>query len=158
MRTAARSPFGRSCSLQSCYNALADFLRQLHRTAEGKNFDAQLPSRHYCQMVSGAMMKKGGIEMVDRRIRILLTLIALALWTIALRPWLPARDAQAQQQAPPQAPKKAYYEFLDAEKGGTEGIYQLKDKVDDMARKGWCAKSVAITDNATVILLERTEP
>jgi len=92
--------------------------------------------------------------MVDRKTKVLLALIATALWAVALRPVVGARDADAQTQQPP-PPKKAHYELLEVEKGGTEGVYQLKDKVDAMAGKGWTAKSVAITDNATVILMER---
>jgi hypothetical protein len=99
--------------------------------------------------------------MIDRKTKLLLALIAIALWGIVLRPLIPAREARAQAQTKTQAtvqtPMKSHYEFLDADKGGTEGIYQLKDKVDQMALKGWTAKSVAITGDATVILMEKTE-
>ena len=94
--------------------------------------------------------------MVDRKTKVLLTLIATALWVIALRPLVPVRNADAQTQQAP-APKKAHYELLEVEKGGTDGVYQLKDKVDELASKGWIAKSVAITDNATVILMEKVD-
>jgi hypothetical protein len=101
--------------------------------------------------------------MIDRKTKTLLAVIALALWTIALRPLLPARSAEAQTQQPAKvtvktpAKEKATYEFLDVDKGGTEGIYQLKDKVDEMASKGWRAKNITITDSATVILMEKVE-
>jgi hypothetical protein len=102
--------------------------------------------------------------MIDRKTKLLLALIAIALWGIVLRPLIPAREARAQSQtkttqapAPAQAPLKSHYEFLDSDKGGTDGIYQLKDKVDQMALKGWTAKSVSITSDATVILMEKTE-
>jgi hypothetical protein len=99
-------------------------------------------------------------NMIDRKTKTLMALIALALWTIALRPFLPTPSAEAQTTAGPGAPAKqlkARYEFLDADKGGSEGIYQLKDKMDEMAGKGWHAKDVAITAEATVILMEKME-
>ena len=97
--------------------------------------------------------------MIDRTTKVLLGVIAVALCAIALRPMFPARDARAQAQPQPAAEKKlkATYEFLESEQGGTTGIYQLKDKLDGMASKGWRVKSVAVTDNATVILMEKSE-
>jgi len=102
--------------------------------------------------------------MIDRKTKLLLALIAIALWGMVLRPLVPAREARAQAPTKAQAPAqaqaktmKSHYEFLDADKGGTEGIYQLKDKVDQMALKGWTVKSIAITSDATVILMEKTE-
>jgi hypothetical protein len=97
--------------------------------------------------------------MMDRTTKLLLGVIAVALWAIAVRPMLPARDAQAQASPPPAAEKKvkATYEFLESEQGGTTGIYQLKEKLDGMASKGWRVKSVDVTDNATVILMEKTD-
>ncbi|HEX6942228.1 MAG TPA: hypothetical protein VF128_04835 [Gemmatimonadaceae bacterium] len=96
--------------------------------------------------------------MIDHRTRFVLGVIAIALCAIALRLWLPVPSAEAQTpaQQPPKPPKAAY-EFLEVEQGGTDGIYQLKDKLDGMAGKGWHAKSIAVTDNATVILLEKLE-
>lgn len=96
--------------------------------------------------------------MIDHRTRFVLWVIAIALCAVALRPWLPVPSAEAQTptQQPPK-PHKAAYEFLEVEQGGTDGIYQLKDKLDGMAGKGWHAKSIAVTDNATVILLEKLE-
>lgn len=96
--------------------------------------------------------------MIDHRTRFVLWIIAIALCAIALRPWLPIPNAEAQTSAQqPPRPKKATYDFLEVGQGGTDGIYQLKDKLDGMASKGWHAKSIAVTDNATVILLEKLE-
>ncbi len=98
--------------------------------------------------------------MIDHRTRFVLGVIAVALCAIALRLWLPVPGAEAQAPArttEQPKPKKAAYDFLDVEQGGTDGIYQLKDKLDGMAAKGWHAKSIAVTDNATVILLEKLE-
>jgi hypothetical protein len=95
--------------------------------------------------------------MTTRSTKVLLGLIALALWTIALRPMLPTRDARAQTQVQSPKPVNARYEFLEVEQGGTTGIYQLKEKLDAMASKGWRAKSVSVTDNATVVLMEKTD-
>jgi hypothetical protein len=100
--------------------------------------------------------------MFDRHTKVLLGFIATALWVIALRPLLPVHDvnAQAPSQAPAQAqaPTRVVYEIIEVDQGNTAGIYQIKDKIDGFAKDGWRAKSLSITGDATVVLMEKTTP
>jgi len=98
--------------------------------------------------------------MVDRNTKVLLALIATALWAIALRPLLPVQTAgaQAPEQTRAPAPPRVVYEIIDVDQGNTVGIYQIKKKIDSFAKDGWRAKSLAITNDATVVLMEKTTP
>jgi len=99
--------------------------------------------------------------MADRQTKLLLGVIAGALCVIALRPLLPARDASAQTAAPAQqqAPKPllAKYEILSKDTGGDAGVFLLTKDIDQMAAKGWRVKDVAITEQATVVVMEKLE-
>jgi hypothetical protein len=74
---------------------------------------------------------------------------------------LPARDASAQTAAPAQqqAPKPllAKYEILSKATGGDSGVFLLTKDIDQMAAKGWRVKDVAITEQATVVVMEKLE-
>lgn len=98
--------------------------------------------------------------MTDRQTKLLLGIIAMALCVIAVRPLFPARDASAQTSSPgTPAPKPllARYEVLSNSTGGDGGVFLLKKDIDQMAAKGWRMKDVAITDQATVVVMEKLE-
>jgi hypothetical protein len=100
--------------------------------------------------------------MLDRHTKVLLGLIATGLWAIALRPLLPVHDvsaqAPAQTSSPAAAPTRVVYEVIDVDQGNTAGIYQIKKQIDGLAGDGWRAKSLSITSEATVVLMEKTVP
>lgn len=99
--------------------------------------------------------------MLDRHTKVLLGLIATALWVIALKPLLPVHNVNAQAPAQTQAqapPTRVVYEVIDVDQGNTSGIYQIKKQIDGFAKDGWRAKSLSITNDATVVLMEKTTP
>jgi hypothetical protein len=92
--------------------------------------------------------------MTDRRTKLLLGLIAVALWVIALRPLLPARDVNAQTPgSPAPAPSKISYQLVD-----TPETFKAESRINSLTAQGWRAKSVAVGDSHTVVLMEKTMP
>jgi hypothetical protein len=95
---------------------------------------------------------KGIIAMTDRKTKVLLGVIAAALWVIALHPLFPTRDVSAQTPgSPAPAPGKISYQLVDMPE-----TFKAESKINSLTAQGWRAKSVAISDSHTVVLMERT--
>jgi hypothetical protein len=88
--------------------------------------------------------------MIDRKTKLLLAAIAAALWVIALRPLLGTRPAEA--QAP-----RVEYSIVEVGRGGTLGVTEAQSKANHFAKDGWRAKALAVTDEATLVLMEKTK-
>ncbi len=88
--------------------------------------------------------------MNDRRTKLLLGIIAVALCVIAVRPLIPVQNVSAQTPGAP-APARFSYQLVEAAQ-----TFQAESKINKLATEGWHATSVAVGADRTVVLMQKT--